>query len=199
LRASRTTALGSGDLAATDPSGFALPLHAALRGSLFTATAHHDVHPTRRVRVVVILDGSANACAMTDTPAIAALAASAVAYNNTQTLVIGLPGAADAEVDAISAAGGTVGVDLTPGADAATILEALLGAVQSCEVPLGDFDPELAVVHDGDTLVPRVDDQSMCAGPGWYLDDPTVVLCPESCDLAFGAPGQLVLSEPCGP
>lgn len=203
-----------------DSAGVGRPMYPALQGALMQATARKDAHPTHKVVVVLITNGDPLGC-QAKIDDIAALAASALAYNGVQTHVVALPGGSIADLGKIALAGGTTA------AHNATINIGLFSSSLADIRTAGlGCDYQIPTPPNSKPLVPdqvnvsytpkgmgtpvvllRAKDGDGCNGqPGWYFDDdgtPTkIVLCPASCatvqldpaaevDVLFGCDSQL--------
>ena len=199
-------------LATTMPSrgnggGGGTPLFAALGGAEQWAIAYATAHPDEKTVVILVTDGEPNGCDENITD-IAGLAAAALQSNMVLTYAIGLQGSAQAQMDQIAVAGGTMnGIFILAGAMSQMQLLAALTAIRgrslSCDFPVPTPMP-------GETLDPtrvnvvytpgnpnggpprvtfgQVPDAAGCAGSngGWYYDNvasPTrIFLCPSVCD-----------------
>ncbi len=192
-----------------DALGGSTPMYGALKGALFSATAHQDANPTHKVIVVFASDGDPNSCSFApgnppnadDIPTIAALAESALNYNGVRTYVIAIQGATVANLNQIALAGGTnQAIDVTQNINNfLTAMKDIQSDALSCDIvipepPMGkEFDKDLVAVTyspQGDPMqavqIPRADNYQDCGGmPGWYYDNnvkPTKIkLCPASC------------------
>jgi hypothetical protein len=179
--------------------GVGRPMYPALQGALLQATAHQDANPTHKVIVVLATDGDPYDCD-TKIDDVAALAASALAYNGVRTYVIGLPGASIADLSKIAAAGGTMTADNVSininqfATSVAEIRTVGLGCDYAIPPPPGSQQLDPTEVNFSYTpkgvgppvILLRAQDLAGCNGqPGWYYDSDTaptkIVLCPASC------------------
>jgi hypothetical protein len=183
------------------------PTSAALEGA--AQWAHNRVQQTGGAEKVVILlvtDGEATTC-NADINYISQVAADALSADEVLTYAIGLQGSAEADMNAIAAAGGTTeGIFIGSGTAEQDLLDALLaiaGDAVDCSFPVPtpqnpdeELDPRQVRVEytDGDgnaVLLTHVDDASACGSSGgWYYDDPvnptTITLCPSTCTEVQG-------------
>jgi hypothetical protein len=185
------------------------PTSAALEGALSWASSYQALHPRPEQQTVVVFvtDGKPNGCD-TNTTAIAAIAANALATSMVKTYVVGLTDVPQdlAFLQDLAVAGGTdTAFIVQDGATAAmnlvTTLKAIQGMSLDCSFPFpaptdgGMANPAKINVNytpsapAGSAAVPfyRVDNEAACGtDAGWYYDNPmaptTITLCPSSCE-----------------
>jgi uncharacterized protein YegL len=179
---------------------YGTPMYGALKGTLMSATAYQDSHPTHKVNVILATDGNPDGCDSATLTSIAGLAQSALDYNGVHTYVIGVQGATIPNLDKIAAAGGTTAAyDVTAdisqfSAKMAEIRSVALGCDYEIPPPPHgkkinpgevNFTYKPAGTGMAETL-PKAKDLADCQGqPGWYFDSNTspkeIILCPASC------------------
>jgi hypothetical protein len=194
-------------LTGTTPAGWT-PMSAVLDGA--GQWAHARVVQTAGAEKVVILlvtDGEPHGCDE-NVANIAGIAAGVLATDGVETFVVGLPGAGQATIDAIAAAGGTtqgflIGSGNTQ-ADLVAALNAIRGQSVACSFPVppptdpaDPTNPALVSVKytasaSGEVVkIPKVAGAADCgADGGWYYDNEqsptTITLCPTSCAQVEG-------------
>jgi Mg-chelatase subunit ChlD len=184
-------------------NGGGTPLYAALGGAEQWAAAYQMAHPDEKTVVILMTDGEPNGCDETIAD-IAGLAGTSFQNNKILTYAIGLQGSAQAQMDQIAMAGGTmngffIGAGTTAQTDLLKALTAIRGMSLSCDFPVPPPAP-------GETLDPtrvnvtftpssgavftlgQVPDMASCGmGASWFYDIPAtpsrIFLCPGACDM----------------
>jgi len=186
------------DIQAQTPGGNETPTYAALYGTLLYANQYQEDHPEHTVAVVLASDGDPTACEQ-NVATIAALAATAFAYNGVRTFAIAINGSTLANLDQIAAAGGTVkAFDVTNDVSQLKLkLQEIRTQLLACEFTIpdpsvGSFDATKVNVEytpgggGVTTALSKADNQADCGNKsGWYYDFPAaptkITLCPASC------------------
>ena len=189
-------------IASTSPGG-GTPMSVALGGAEQWAATYQSTHAAEKTVVVLVTDGEPNGCDE-NINHIAKLAANTLSANGVLTYAVGLVGSAQATMDTIASAGGTMaGIQIGNGNASAELLAALK-AIQGSQVActfqmptmgsMGEvIDPSLVNVNytpgGGGAAVEfgQVANLAACTAQagGWFYDNPakptTLTLCPTTC------------------